>query len=133
MTQSGTIKMWVAAMLAIAFVAGGTTFLFLGRLVAQVPPPNPGKIDEFRKQWVATYHPSQEQVDAMDHVLRTYQDGWQKILDEMYQKYRPQFAKMQSSADKDLDALLTPEQCRIRDQELERRRRRSGGAPSEGR
>jgi predicted metalloprotease len=132
MTKSGTIKLWVAAMLITAFVAGGTTFLFLGQLFGQVPEPGTQKMKEFRRQWIETFDLSSDQIRKMDQILQNYEAEWSKLLDEMHRKYRPQFQKLSNSVQKDLDAMLTLEQQEILRRQREERRARAEPAP-EGR
>jgi hypothetical protein len=127
--NSSAIKAWVVAMLVTAFVAGGTTFLLLRGLVAQVPPPRTSNIEVFRKDFIDTFHLSTEQVAQMDRVLRDYEKEWDRVADEMYQKFRPRFSTLQTQAQKDIDAVLTPEQREVQQRERERRRRSADEEP----
>ena len=134
MSKSGTIKMWVAVMLVTAFAAGGTTFLFLGRLIAQpIPPPAPNKIAAFRKQWIETYRPTPEQIDQLEGVLKRYQEDLKGLSDKMHREYNPHVATLMNATEKSLDGILTPEQRAIYQREVERRRQKADELPPKDR
>ncbi|MBI1849882.1 MAG: hypothetical protein HYR85_06010 [Planctomycetes bacterium] len=122
MTKSSSIKAWVVAMLVTAFVAGGTTFSFL-RNVFPVPPPRTPAIERFRKDWIETFSLAPAQVQEMDRMLKKYEGDWDRVANEMYQKYRPIFAALQNQTQKDIESILTAEQKEVRQREVERRRR----------
>jgi hypothetical protein len=133
MTRIGTIRTWVTVMLVAAFLAGGSTFLFLGRMFGQVPEPHSPDLPKFREQWIKTYALSSDQIAQLDRVLERYEKSFDRLTGEMYQKYRPLIGNLQDSTEKELEEILTPAQRELQREEIERRRVGTGKSRREGR